>query len=114
MSRGITRRGRRWHSRAARLRCGNISAFPDQHLAAFIARDLLALNQLFLERLKLFLVQRELQLQCSIGEPPPLLQEGCNLVDDGVQVHQCCPPNSSSNALASCRSLVSKPSVNQP
>jgi hypothetical protein len=45
---------------------------------------------------------------------PSLLQEGHELVEYLIEVHHCSSASSANSALASCRSFVSKPSVNQP
>src|SRR5262249_23039763 len=87
---------------------------PHQHFTVFIAGDALSVDQLFCERGELFLIQVELQLKRAIGQPSTLLEEGRDAVNHLIEVHQGSSSRCSSNALASCKSLVSNPSVNQP
>src|SRR5262249_50494291 len=89
------------------------TACPDQHFTPFIRCHLLPVDQLFCERGQLFLVELELELQRAVGQPAPLLEEGRDAVNHLIEVHQGSSSSCSNNALASCKSLVSNPSVNQ-
>jgi hypothetical protein len=101
---------------------------------------LLDLNELVLKVLQERLVNGKLALQGTIGDPAVLLQHRHRLAEDFVERHggssacevapQCAytatyhtrtprgrsgyPSRSANSALASCKSAVSKPSVNQP
>src|SRR4029450_111791 len=52
-------------------------------------------------------------LQCPIGDALILLEPVDDLGEDLLKCHDCPSVNSSNNALASLRSAVSNPSVNQ-
>src|SRR5262249_6374300 len=95
-------------------RCGLTTPSPDQDLPGIIDRHPLPVDQVCFECLQTIVIELELIFERLIREPATLLQQRSDLVDDLIQVHHCLSASSSSNALASCRSLVSKPSVNQP
>jgi hypothetical protein len=66
-----------------------------------------------LERRDSLVLQGELQLQGPIGHPASALEGSDNLVEPFVKLYYRFSCNTVSNALASWRSAVSKPSVNQ-
>jgi hypothetical protein len=62
----------------------------------------------------LLLIELKVQLERPIGQPRLLLQEGHDLVAEGVEIQQWPASNSCSGTLASYKSLVTNRSVNQP
>src|SRR5215510_5859546 len=63
------------------------TACPDQHFAVFIDSDTLRLDELFLERLQVLVVQLELELERTIGDPPAGSQQDYDLVQYLIKVH---------------------------
>src|SRR6266702_3612262 len=100
---------RRWSGGRLRFRF----ACPNQHLTVLIYSKPLDLDDLHFEVFQIRVIEGKLALQGSVRRPSSLLKEGDNLVEDVVEVHYRPSSNSSIKAFASCRSAVSKPSVNQ-
>src|SRR5262249_44875748 len=86
---------------------------PDQHRSLLVNRELLCLDKFRLQVFQVRIIQIKLPLQCPIGDPLVLLEPVDDLGKDLLKCHDCPSVNSSSRALASLRSAVSKPSVNQ-
>ena len=61
---------------------------PHQHLAVFVDRELLGVDEFSFSAASCSSSRSKLQLERPIGEPPALLEEGGDLVDDRIQVHQ--------------------------
>src|SRR4029450_3909994 len=103
---------RLWCLRPLRSDCLGI-ADPDQNSAILVRPDTLGINQFFLEHIEVLVIQIEAHLQCSIGHPSLAFEEGDDLFEDVVKRHDRHSSNASNNALASFKSAVSNPSVNQ-
>src|SRR5215468_3904909 len=91
-------------------RCTN----PDKDSAVFIDSQSLGIDDFFFEILHVVVVEVNLTLQSPIGHTSSTAEEVYHLVEYRVEVHYRPSSNASSKAFASCRSAVSKPSVNQP
>ena len=100
-----------WHVRYGREDF-TISS-PHQHFAIFICCLFEHFDEFYLQVFAVGVIKTELALQSAIGDPPTLLEKRNDLVEYLVELHQWPSPNSANNALASLRSGVSKPSVNQ-
>ena len=126
---GTRRRGGRWGGRRGRVgcwsrghggwRCPRVwgrggGADPDEHSPVVVLGAVLDVNEFLLEQGQAVLVQRELHLEGTIGHPPMPLEQHEDLVEHLIERHDGPSSSSASSALASCRSAVSKPSVNQP
>src|SRR5262249_27598691 len=59
------------------------------------------------------IIQVKASLEGTIGHPSLAFEERDNLFQDVVKRHDRSSANASNNALASCKSAVSNPSVNQ-
>jgi hypothetical protein len=68
--------GRRWGAGAAQAAAGIID-----HLGVRV-------EEFVFERLQLVVVQRELDLEGSIGDPPALPQEVHGLIEHRIEVHR--------------------------
>src|SRR6266567_810591 len=88
-------------------------ACPNQHLAVLIDRQPLDLDDLHFEVFQVGVIEGKLALQGAVRRPSSLLEEVNHLVEYRVEVHYRPSSSSSNNALASCKSAVSNPSVNQ-
>src|SRR5437867_13201307 len=86
-------------------------ADPYQHFAVFVCGDALRLDELFLKRLQVLVVQMKLELEGAIGDPPAGPQQGHDLVQYLIKVHHWPSESASSSALASCKSPVPKLSM---
>src|SRR5262245_13859786 len=86
---------------------------PDQHDSFFVNSELLRLDQFRLQVFQVRIIQVKLPLQCPIGDPLVLLEPVDDVCEDILKCHDCPSVNVSSKALASCKSAVSNPSVNQ-
>src|SRR5215510_6750523 len=91
------------------FRCTN----PDKDSAVFIDSQALGIDDFFFEILNVVVVEVKLTLQSPIRHTSSTAEEVYNLVEDVVEIHYRPSSNASSKALASFRSAVSKPSVNQ-
>src|SRR5215813_3171127 len=87
---------------------------PDETSAMVIGNGILRVKQFLLEQVKAVIVQLELDFECTIGQPSMALEQCNHLFEHLVEGHPRFSDNSSNNALASLRSAVSNPSVNQP
>ena len=86
---------------------------PDETSAMVIGDRILRVKQFLLEQVKAVIIQRELDFEGSIGYTSMPLEEceySCKYL---IEVHHRPSDNASNSALASLRSAVSKPSVNQ-
>jgi hypothetical protein len=68
------------------------SASPAQAAAGVIHHLGVRVEEVVSERLKLVVVQRELELEGSIGDPPATLQHGQGVVEDLLEGHGRSPP----------------------
>src|SRR5262249_52706411 len=93
---------------------GRLLTSPHEPLPTVIPHLRVGKEEFRFEILQEIVLERELPLEGAIGHASPLAQQGHDLIEHFIQVHHTPSANSSSNAWASCRSLVSKPSVNQP
>src|SRR4029450_8662216 len=109
----IARRGLEVGQSTGCARSGRATSGPDQDLAVFFHRDPLPVDQLGFEIGEILVIQLELALQRPIGEPAAPLEHGNRLVKNCVEVHSYPSASSANSAFASCKSLVSNPSVNQ-
>jgi hypothetical protein len=75
--------------------------------------ELVDFNEFFFQRFERLVIEFELDFQSPIRRTSPLLEEVDNLVEYFVEVHYRTSDSSSTNALASLTSAVSKPDVNQ-
>src|SRR5262245_28817290 len=75
--------------------------------------EALSVNQFFLEDIEVLVIQIEAHLQGAIGHPSLAFEEVDDLGEHFIEGHKRPSVDSSSRALASFRSAVSKPSVNQ-
>src|SRR5262249_46527097 len=86
---------------------------PDQDAIMVIHCQLLSVNEFVLQGFHALIAQVKLHLEGSIGHPSSLLEKVDHIVEYRVKVHYRPSSNSSNKALASFKSAVSKPSVNQ-
>jgi hypothetical protein len=107
---------RRFCLSALRASCRLLArrAPPHQHRAVLVHRHRLDLDQLELHIFQRRLVQGEVPAHDTVGQPALLPQYFPHLPHDCDDIHHWPSANALSNAWASCKSLVSKPSVNQP
>src|SRR5262249_20140994 len=105
----------RWDrlGRLSRYFDGLFNSTCPHETSALIIDHRVRVEEFFLQRFKSLVIQVELGFERSIGRPPSLLEEGDHPVEDIIEVHYRPSSNSSNNALASLRSAVSNPSVNQ-
>src|SRR5215467_9298874 len=78
-----------------------------------IGDGILRVKQFLLEQVKAVIIQRELDFEGSIGYTPMPLEECEYPFEYLIEVHHRPSDNSSNRALASIKSAVSNPSVNQ-
>src|SRR5215470_1645945 len=86
---------------------------PYQHTIVFVYCQFFRVDEFVFEVFQVRVIQVKLPLQCPIGDPLVLLEPVDDVGEDLLKCHDCPSVNASNNALASCKSAVSKPSVNQ-
>src|SRR6266446_4515201 len=101
----------RWLWSGSWFRCR--FACPNQHLTVLIDSKPLDLDDLHFEVFQIRVIEGKLALQGAVRRPSSLLEEGNHLVEYVVEIHYRPSSSSCNNALASLRSAVSNPSVNQ-
>src|SRR5262249_21542046 len=85
---------------------------PDQDLTVLIPGHPSRFDEFLFEVCQRLVLQAELTLERAVGHPPFAAQQCTGLFDNFRELHTP-SANLSSSALASCKSFVSKPSVNQ-
>src|SRR4029450_4542260 len=85
---------------------------PDENSPLLISRKALGMNNFFFEVFDVVVINRKASFERTVRHPSLAFEERDNLFQDVVKRHVA-HPNASNNALASCKSAVSKPSVNQ-
>src|SRR6516165_8756607 len=90
------------------------AASPHEHSAIFIRGEVLCFDDLCLEGFEILVIQAKPYLEGGIRHSSLPLEERHDLCENVVKGHTRSSPNSASNALVSCKSAVSNPSVNQP
>src|SRR5437764_944894 len=88
-------------------------ANPNQHLTVLIDSKPLDLDDLNFEVFQICVIEGKLAFQGSVRRPSSLLEQGNHLVEYVVEIHYRPSSSSCNNALASFKSAVSNPSVNQ-
>ena len=86
---------------------------PHEHLPVLISGELVDFDEFILQDVEGGVIQVELELESPVRGFPSLLEQGNHAVEYRVEVHYRPSSSSCNNALASLRSAVSNPSVNQ-
>ena len=86
---------------------------PDETSAIIIGDGILRVKKFLLKQVKAVIIQLELDFEGSIGYTPMPLEEVEYAFEYLIEVHHRPSDNASNRALASIKSAVSKPSVNQ-
>src|SRR5215510_1846989 len=87
------------------FRCPN----PDQNFSILVPGKLLCLDQFDLHILQIVLIQVKPPFEGSVRDTSLALEERDDLFENFIKRHTRSSPNSSNNALASCKSFVSNP-----
>jgi hypothetical protein len=71
-------------------------AKPHQNLTVLVDGDAFGINELFLERLQLLVVEMKLELECPVGDPLAGPEQGHDLVKQLKKIHDGLSDTSSS------------------
>ena len=66
-------------------------ASPNQDFALLIDGELLGLDEFLLQGLQVLVAQLELDLEGSVGDTPPALQERAYLIQHRIEIHHLIP-----------------------
>src|SRR5215510_424326 len=86
---------------------------PDQYSTVFICSQTLSFNKFKFQVFERLIIQLKLAFEGTVGQSSSPLEHRNGLIEEVVKGHGEPSDNSSNRALASLRSAVSNPSVNQ-